>query len=112
MTVTTANNQTASTSFTVSPSLPTISGIVVSGPASSGAPISASVQLYAAGTTGYGAGAQAIGDPVQTDSKTGAFPESPMSCSTLVARVISCIWKLSATALKWFSWRRWVRVVH
>lgn len=85
VTVTTANNQTASTSFTVSPSLPTISGIVVSGPASSGAPISASVQLYAAGTTGYGAGAQAIGDPVQTDSTTGAFSGIAYDCSTLVA---------------------------
>jgi hypothetical protein len=62
-----------------------ISGKVLSGPASSGTPISASVQLYAAGTTGYGAGSQPIGSAVQTNSTTGAFPAIVYDCSTLTA---------------------------
>ena len=82
--VTTANNQTANTTFTVTPVTQTISGVVVSGPGLSGVPISASVQLYAAGTTGYGTGPQKVGDPVQTDSKTGAFSLT-FECSSLPA---------------------------
>jgi hypothetical protein len=62
-----------------------ISGTVVSGPLSGGAAISASVQLYAAGTTGYGAGSQPIGSAVQTNSTTGAFPAIVYDCSMLTA---------------------------
>lgn len=65
--------------------LPTLSGKVVSGPPGSSVAISATVQLYAAGTTGYGAGPQAVGDPVQSDATTGAFPAFTYDCSKLPA---------------------------
>jgi hypothetical protein len=65
-----------------------ISGVVVSGPASGGTAVSASVQLYAAGITGYGTGTdgpQKVGSEVQSDSTTGAFPAITYDCSTLTA---------------------------
>jgi hypothetical protein len=71
--------------FTYAVPLPTLSGTVVSGPLSGGAAISASVQLYAAGTAGYGMAPQTIGDPVQTNATTGAFPGIVYDCSTLTA---------------------------
>ncbi len=79
ITVTTTAGTTASTTFNVAFS---ISGTVVSGPASGGVPINAMVQLYAAGTTGYGTGAQQVANAVQTNSTTGAFSIS-YDCSTL-----------------------------
>jgi hypothetical protein len=75
-------SQSGSTTFTV---LPSLSGVVVSGPASGGAGIGASVQLYAAGTSGYGTGAQPIGNAVQTTSTTGAFSGITYDCSTITA---------------------------
>ncbi len=45
---------------------------------------SASVQLWAAGSTGYGMGATAVGSPVNSDSQTGTF-SIPYDCSTLTA---------------------------
>ncbi len=70
--------------FTYTSVLPMISGNVLSGPAGGGAPISASVQIYAAGTANYGTGAQPIGSAVQSDPTTGAF-SVPYDCSTLPA---------------------------
>jgi len=71
-----------------------LSGTVVSGvnDGASGVPITgASVQLYAAGIAGYGAGAYALGSPVTTDNK-GSFtissyvcPPAPMDQVYLVA---------------------------
>jgi hypothetical protein len=62
-----------------------ISGKVLSGPATASpiVPISASVQLYAAGTTGYGSAPTPIGSSVLSDSTTGAFPAIIFDCSTL-----------------------------
>jgi hypothetical protein len=82
--VTPAGTSVTSTAdqFTYTAPLPTISGKVLSGPASSGTAISASVQLYAAGTTGYGKGPQPIGSPVQSNSTTGAFSIT-YDCSAL-----------------------------
>ncbi|WP_446744587.1 IPT/TIG domain-containing protein [Silvibacterium acidisoli] len=71
-------------SFTVNVPVP-ISGVVVSGPASGGTPLTATVQLYAAGTSGYGMGATPIGSPVQTNATTGAFTGIIVDCSTLPA---------------------------
>jgi hypothetical protein len=59
-----------------------IGGKVLSGPSSNGTAISASVQLYAAGTSGYGTGPQKVGSEVQSDSKTGAFAVT-YDCSAL-----------------------------
>jgi len=65
-----------------------ISGFVLSGSGSSAAGLSASVQLYAAGTAAYGPvgapGATAVGSAVQTTAATGAFTVS-YDCSSLQA---------------------------
>jgi hypothetical protein len=82
VTVSEDNGTSNSETFTITTY---ISGTVLSGPASSGVPISASVQLYAAGTTGYGMGSQAIGSAVQTDSTTGVFSAISFDCSTYTA---------------------------
>ncbi len=59
---------------------PMISGVMASGTT----PITnASVQLWAAGSTGYSMGATAVGSPVTTNATTGAFA-IPYDCSTLV----------------------------
>ncbi|MEI9979936.1 MAG: IPT/TIG domain-containing protein [Edaphobacter sp.] len=63
----------------------TISGTVVSGP-SGGTPITdAMVQLYAAGTSGYGSAGTPIGSSVSSDHTTGAFSGITYDCSTLTA---------------------------
>ena len=63
-----------------------ISGTVVSGPNNgSGVGILATVQLYAAGTSGYGVGSQALGSPVQSNTNTGVFQAIEIDCSTLTA---------------------------
>ncbi|MEI9978433.1 MAG: IPT/TIG domain-containing protein [Edaphobacter sp.] len=63
----------------------TISGFVVSGP-SGGTPITdAMVQLYAAGTSGYGSAGTPIGSSVSSDHTTGAFSGITYDCSTLTA---------------------------
>jgi len=71
--------------FTVQPSGPQIGGRVVSGTGTALVPISASVQLYSAGSTGYGQGATAIDSAVSTDPTTGAFSGISYDCSTLTA---------------------------
>ena len=59
-----------------------IGGKVLSGPASNGTAINATVQLYAAGTSGYGTGPQKVGSEVQSDPSTGAFTVT-YDCSAL-----------------------------
>jgi hypothetical protein len=65
----------------------TISGVVLSGPnTGTVTPISATVQLYAAGTTGYGTGTDGplkIGSAVPTNTTTGVFGPIAFDCSTL-----------------------------
>jgi Chitobiase/beta-hexosaminidase C-terminal domain/IPT/TIG domain len=65
-----------------------INGVVVGGTGASAVGLTASVQLYAAGTTAYGPvaapGATKIGSAVQTDPTTGAFTVA-YSCSTAQA---------------------------
>ncbi len=65
-----------------------ISGVVVGGTGTTAVGLTASVQLYAAGTTAYGPvaspGATKVGSAVQTDPTTGAFTVA-YSCSTAQA---------------------------
>jgi hypothetical protein len=78
----------AADQFTYASGGPSISGTVISGYSGGSVaqvPIDASVQLYAAGTSGYGQGATAIGSPVDTNANTGAFSGISYDCSTLTA---------------------------
>lgn len=81
VTVTEDDGTSNSETFTIATFL---SGTVLSGPASGGTPLNAAVQLYAAGTTGYGTGSVKIGSEVQTNATTGAFAIT-YDCSTLAA---------------------------
>ncbi len=83
VTVTTSNNQKATAAFTVTAALPTISGIVVSGPNGTGnSPVlltTATVELWSVGSEDYGKGAQLI-DTVTSDATSGTF-SIPYGCT-------------------------------
>lgn len=81
--ITTSDNKTASTSFIV---MVALTGVVESGngTGATALPLSASVQLYAAGTSGYGSAPTAIGNAASTNTTTGTFSIA-YDCSSLSA---------------------------